>query len=175
MGIPHVVVRAPVDEAEGPGESVGDYLERVVGEKLAAACASRAPELASCAAVLVADTTVVLDGAMLAKPESVAHAREMVSSLSGRVHEVRTAFALGDASGALLHREIVTARVWFRALEPRELDAYAASGEGLDKAGGYAVQGAAMAFVPRIEGSYSCVVGLPACELSVALARLGLR
>ncbi len=175
LGIPHVVVLAPVDEAEQPNEPVDDYLMRVTHAKLASACATQSPELARAAAVLVADTTVVLDDKMLAKPESFAAARRMIASLAGRAHEVKTAFAIGSPQGAVLHGEIVSARVVFRAMAPDEIDAYAATGEGLDKAGAYAVQGGAAAFIPRIEGSFSCVVGLPACELMVALRRLGLR
>lgn len=171
LRVPHVVVVAPVDETEHPGERVDAYLSRVVGDKLASACARPLGDVAS---VLVADTTVVLDEVMLAKPSSVDDARRMIRALSGRAHDVKTAFAIGTPEGTLLHREIVATRVVFRAMSDREIDAYAESGEGLDKAGAYAVQGAAAAFIPRIEGSYSCVVGLPACEVIVALARLGL-
>jgi septum formation protein len=171
LGVPLVVVKAPVDEAERPGEGVDDYLVRVVGDKLASACAR---PLGETAAVLVADTTVVLDDTMLAKPESIADARRMIAALAGREHDVKTAFAIGGVDGGVLHREIVSTRVVFRAMTDAEIDDYAASGEGLDKAGAYAVQGRAAAFIPRIVGSYSCVVGLPACEVMVAFSRLGL-
>lgn len=171
LGVPHVVVKAPVDEDERPGERVDDYLLRVVGDKLASACAT---SLGDVAAVLVADTTVVLDDTMLAKPSSIADAARMVRALAGRDHDVKTAFALGAVDGSVLHREIVATRVTFRPMSEREIEDYAASGEGLDKAGAYAVQGRGAAFIPRIVGSYSCVVGLPACEVMVALSRLGL-
>ncbi len=171
LGVPHVVVQAPVDEDERLGESVRDYLLRVTSDKLASACNRT---LGNVAAVLVADTTVVLDKTMLAKPSSIEDAARMVRALSGRDHEVQTAFAIGAVDGSLLHQEIVATRVTFRAMTDHEIAAYAASGEGLDKAGAYAVQGRGAAFIPRIAGSYSCVVGLPACEVMVALSRLGL-
>jgi septum formation protein len=175
LGIDHVVVVAPVDEATRPGEDVDQYLCRIVKAKLGAVCSSAHPSFSGAVAVLVADTTVVLDDSMLAKPESVDHAREMIRALSGRAHEVKTAFAIGSPEGKLLHEEIVVATVVMRTIDVDEIEAYAASGEGMDKAGGYAVQGRASAFVSRIEGSFSCVVGLPACELTVALRSLGLR
>ncbi len=171
LGVPHVVVTAPVDEDERPGERVHEYLRRVTSDKLASAC-KRA--LGDVAAVLVADTTVVVDETMLAKPSSIEDAARMIRALSGRDHDVQTAFAIGAPDGSLLHQEIVSTRVTFRAMTDHEIEEYAASGEGLDKAGAYAVQGRGAAFIPRIVGSYSCVVGLPACEVVVALSRLGL-
>jgi septum formation protein len=175
LGVCHVVLQAPVDERELGGEGAHDYLLRVSRAKLDAALATRDAALAECAGVLAADTTVLIDGVMLGKPASIDEARDMLGRLSGRAHEVKTAFAIGAPEGALLHQEIVTSRVVFRAATQREIDLYAESGEGLDKAGAYAVQGGAMAFVSRIEGSYSGIVGLPACEVAVALSSLGLR
>ena len=96
----------------------------------------------------------------------------MIARLSGQTHEVYTRFALGDAED-VHHAETVVTRVTFRALGRDEIDAYAATGEGMDKAGGYAVQGRASGFVSRIEGSHTNVIGLPACEVVVALRRLG--
>jgi len=171
LGVPHVVVKAPVDEDERPGERVDDSLRRVSQDKLAGALTTK---LGDVAAVLVADTTVVLEETMLAKPTSMEDAARMVRALAGRDHDVKTAFAIGAIDGSLLHQEIVATRVTFRPMSEREIQEYAASGEGLDKAGAYAVQGRGAAFIPRIVGSYSCVVGLPACEVMVALSRLGL-
>lgn len=99
----------------------------------------------------------------------------MLLRLRGRAHDVRTAFAIGDLAGGLLHEETVNTQVVFRELGDREMNDYVAHGEGRDKAGGYAVQGAAGCFVARIEGSPTNVVGLPTCEVVVALQRLGLR
>jgi septum formation protein len=105
----------------------------------------------------------------------------MLTRLSGRAHEVRTRFLVtespanqgGDGGGAAVHGETVSTTVHFRALESEEIRRYAASGEGMDKAGAYAVQGVGSFAVQRIEGSYANVVGLPVCEVVVALKRLG--
>jgi septum formation protein len=95
----------------------------------------------------------------------------MLETLSGRVHVVTTRFAIANPT-RIEHVESVATRVVFRPLEPDEIEAYVASGEGEDKAGGYAIQGGAASFVARIEGSYGAVVGLPLAEVSVALRRL---
>jgi septum formation protein len=182
VGVPHVVVVAAADETVRPGEPAEVYLERVVGAKLDAvreAVAGGTPgDLAATSpAVLVADTIVLAEGSILGKPRETEDALRMIEQLSGRTHEVRTRFLLAPpASGSpALFAETVTTQVTFRTLSVDELRAYTASGEGLDKAGAYAVQGLAAAFVSRIDGSYTNVVGLPACEVVVALARLGLR
>jgi septum formation protein len=99
----------------------------------------------------------------------------MLARLSGKTHEVMTRFAIGAMDGGEpLHAETVVTRVTFRAIAADELAAYVATGEGRDKAGAYAAQGRAGGFVSRIDGSYSCVVGLPACEVVVALRALKL-
>jgi len=177
LGVAFTACAASVDESVRAGEAVDAYLGRVTRAKLEAVRAGLPPELrASAAAVLVADTSVVLDGVILGKPADEREGRAMIESLAGRAHEVRTRFVLAPPAGgaAALHDETVTTRVVFRALAPGEAAAYAATGEGTDKAGGYAAQGRAAAFVSRIEGSYTNVVGLPACELVVALRALGL-
>jgi septum formation protein len=164
LGVPFVVHVAAANEDVHPGESPDAYLERVVRAKLAA-CRTGAPP----GPILVADTTVVCDGAILGKPADEEEAYGMIQRLAGRTHEVKTRFAIDE-----LHEETVTTRVTFRAVDDDEARAYARSGEGLDKAGGYAVQGRAAGFAQRIDGSYSNVVGLPACEVVVALRRLAL-
>jgi septum formation protein len=164
--VPFVVVSASADESVRPGETPDAYLERVTRAKLEAV-RRVAPKGAP--AILVADTTVVLDGAILGKPEDVADAERMIARLAGRAHEVKTRFAIDTR-----HEETVTTRVTFRPLSPSQIRAYAESGEGLDKAGAYAVQGLGAAIVSRVEGSYTNVVGLPACEVVVALTSLGL-
>jgi len=100
----------------------------------------------------------------------------MIARLSGKTHEVWTRFAIGAPSfpARVLHEETVRTRVTFRVLTPSQVAGYVASGEGKDKAGAYAVQGRGAGIVSRIEGSYTNVVGLPACEVMVALERLGL-
>jgi septum formation protein len=172
LGLPLRVVSLDVDERMRAGESAAAYLERIALDKLAHAAA----HAAGCGGVLVADTSVIVDGSVLGKPASNEEARAMIAALSGRDHEVWTRFAIASGSdpSVALHAETVSTRVTFRALEDDEIDAYAATGEGLDKAGAYAIQGIGAFAVSRIEGSYSNVVGLPACEVITALRRVGL-
>jgi septum formation protein len=175
LDLPVVVRAADIDEVQHPAEPADAYLARVVLAKLEAVRASALP---TAAGVLVADTIVVDPrGFVLGKPGGQAEARAMIDRLAGITHEVRTRFVLGglglEAREAPDYAETVTTRVTFRGLSPEEANAYAVSGEGFDKAGGYAVQGRAAAFVERIEGSYTNVVGLPLCELVVALRGLG--
>lgn len=174
LGLPLVVASASIDETPRDGEAPPDYLARVTRDKLAAV--ARLPEAARAGAVIVADTTVILDDRPLGKPADAAEARAMLRSLSGRAHHVSTCFALsGPADPALVvHQETVTSRVVFRALDDDEIAGYAATGEGLDKAGAYAIQGIGAFAVARVEGSYSNVVGLPACEVISALRATGL-
>jgi septum formation protein len=174
LGLPLLVAPAVVDETPFPAEKPALYLTRVTAAKLAAA--ARLPEAAGAGALIVADTTVILDDRPLGKPAGEAEARAMLRALSGRVHRVCTCFAIASPQdGARArHCEIVTSRVVFRDLDDDEILAYAATGEGLDKAGGYAIQGIGAFAVARIEGSYSNVVGLPACEVVSALRRAGL-
>ena len=193
LRVPFVVHVVPADESTLPGEGASAYLERVVLAKLEAVAGafdprSSAPaEVRETSAVLVADTSVIENGAILGKPESTDEAEAMIARLAGRTHEVWTRFAIGAslavAFGAdpsplvvpkVLHAETVITRVTFRSLTAARIRAYAESGEGSDKAGGYAVQGLGAGLVARIEGSYTNVVGLPACEVIVALEGLGL-
>jgi septum formation protein len=174
LGIPVRVLSGDVDESERPGEGAPDYLERVVLAKLDAV--GRQASATAAGALLVADTSVVVDGRILQKPADEAEARAMLTALSGRAHLVMTRFAVampGDPT-RIAHAETVCSTVVFRPLEADEIAGYAASGEGLDKAGAYAVQGLGAFAVARVEGSYSNVVGLPACEVVVALRALGL-
>ncbi len=182
LGVPFVVVVADADESVRVGESAAAYLERVAVAKLDGVCAKLADASATegGAVVLVADTSVIVDGAILGKPRDGADGLAMLERLAARTHEVHTRFVLGmsgqrAAARAPLHAETVVTQVTFRPLAPGEARAYVASGEGRDKAGGYAVQGLGASFTQRIDGSYTNVVGLPACELAVALRSLGLR
>lgn len=173
LGVPIVVRAVNADETVLAGEAARTYLERIVGVKLSAAF--DVPEAREVTTVLVADTSVIVDGDILGKPVDADEAAAMIGRLAGRSHEVWTRFAIGDAaSRAVLHAETVETVVTFRALSAARVRAYAESGEGLDKAGGYAVQGLGAGIVSRIEGSYTNVVGLPACEVAQALERLGL-
>ncbi len=174
LGLPLIVAPAVVDETPLPDEAPLAYLERVAAAKLAAA--AELPVAARAAAILVADTTVILDDRPLGKPADEAEARAMLRALSGRAHHVSTCFAISAAAdpARALRRETVTTRVVFAALGDDEIAAYAATGEGLDKAGAYAIQGIGSFAVARIEGSYTNVVGLPACEVVAALRETGL-
>jgi len=201
LRVPFVVHVAAADETVHEGEAPAAYLERVVLAKLRAVAGVYAPgsnaaaDVRATSAVLVADTSVIDGGAILGKPADADEAETMIARLAGRTHEVWTRFVIGRVAGSAgantsagsagantstgsavepVHAETVITRVTFRPLTPARIRAYAESGEGLDKAGGYAVQGLGAGIVARIEGSYTNVVGLPACELLVALEELGL-
>jgi len=119
------------------------------------------------------DTVVVRDDCILGKPADAAAAAAMLRSLSGRSHEVVSGYAVFDRNrGRTLSGAVVT-RVWFKALTEQEIAGYLATGEPFDKAGAYAIQGLGAFMVPRIEGSYPNVVGLPLCEVIAALEELG--
>jgi septum formation protein len=177
LGVPFVVCIADVDESTRHGETPQAYLERIARAKLEAVRGRvSAPGGGETAGILVADTVVIApDGGLLGKPVDDDEARVMVQRLGGATHEVSTRFLLAESAGTAppLHAQTVTTRVTFRTVDPDEVNAYAATGEGRDKAGAYAVQGRASAFVERIEGSYSGVVGLPLCEVVVALRAVG--
>jgi septum formation protein len=176
LGVPIRIVPADVPEEVLPGESPEAYLERIVRDKLAAVLARlRAGDDTGCG-VLVADTIVLLDDRILGKPRDVAEAVELLTALCGREHRVFTRYALSRSEGAsvpLVERS-VESRVWLRVASSEEISRYAGTGEGLDKAGAYAVQGVGAFLVRRIEGSYSNVVGLPACEVVEDLLKSGL-
>jgi septum formation protein len=171
LGIPLLVVPVDIDERQRQGETPEAYLGRVVDDKLRAVLADDRAHAAS--VVLVADTIVLLEGRILGKPADAVEARSMLTLLSGCTHEVRTRFALGAPGQTTVHAETVGTTVEFRALDTDEIDRYVATGEGTDKAGGYAIQGIGSFAVRRIEGSYANVVGLPVCEVILALRRTG--
>jgi septum formation protein len=152
-GIPFIVRAAAVDETARAHETPENYVRRLAEAKALAVPA--APE----EAVLGADTTVVIDHEMLAKPADAADARRMLAMLSGRRHEVLTGICLKRGKERICDHAVTA--VWFAPLSARQIDDYVASGEPMDKAGAYAVQGAASKFIPRIEGCYFNVVGLP--------------
>lgn len=122
--------------------------------------------------VLAADTVVDCDGAALGKPRDAAEAARMLELLSGREHQVHTAFALG-IPGHVPHVECATTRVWFYRLQPDEIAEYVATGEPMDKAGAYGIQGRAAALVERIDGDFYTVMGLPLSRVVRAMRRLG--
>ncbi|HTB77579.1 MAG TPA: Maf family protein [Polyangiaceae bacterium] len=175
LGVPFVVCSADVDESAREGEAPEAYVERVALAKLRAVCARYPGKEAG---VLVADTIVVApDLTLLGKPRDDDEGRAMLERLAGATHQVSTRFVLAASSlhaeAQPDHSQTVTTQVTFRALLPSEIRAYVASGEGRDKAGSYAAQGNAAAFVERIDGSFTSVVGLPVCEVLIALRALG--
>jgi septum formation protein len=153
-GISYTIRVAPVDETPLAQEQPEAYVRRLAEAK------ARAVPAAPDEIVLGADTTVVIDGEMLAKPAGEADARRMLGLLSGRRHEVLTGICLKRGAEQIVDHAVTA--VWFAPMSSREIDEYAASGEPMDKAGAYAVQGAASKFITRIEGCYFNVVGLPA-------------
>jgi septum formation protein len=155
-----------VDETPHRGESPRDYVRRLAAQKSAAIAA----RLGAGATVLAADTAVVLGGAILGKPLDRGEAAAMLGRLAGRPHEVMTGVSVRQGPREV--GRVETTAVWFAPMTPEDIAWYAASGEGLDKAGGYAIQGLASRFIPRIEGSYSNVVGLPISAVVEALSVL---
>ncbi|PLY06451.1 MAG: septum formation inhibitor Maf [Desulfuromonas sp.] len=119
------------------------------------------------------DTIVLCDGIILGKPEDEAHATAMLRKLSGREHQVLSGYAVIDRESGREIAEAVSTRVRFRRLTDGEIARYIATGEPADKAGSYAIQGLGVCFVAGIEGSYTNVVGLPLCRLTLALEELG--
>jgi septum formation protein len=152
-GIPFQVRTAPVDESPLAHEKPEDYVRRVAEMKVLAIKPS--PD----EVVLGADTTVVIDSEMLAKPEDAADAKRMLTMLSGRRHEVLTGICIWRQRGIV--RDWAATHVWFAEMGERTIDEYVASGEPMDKAGAYAIQGLASKYIERIDGDYFNVVGLP--------------
>lgn len=175
VGIPLVTLAPHVDETFGHDEPALDYLARVTSAKLDAVRALAREQHVSSGAMLVADTCVHANGAIVDKPLGPDDARRALAMLAGCTHQVSTRFVIGSGDGLLVvHEETVTTDVTMRALTPGEIDAYVATGEPLDKAGAYGIQGGAAGFVLRIDGSYTAVVGLPLAEVVVALRSAGL-
>ena len=158
-----------VDERPRAGEPPRDYVRRLAMEKSAAAMA----HLATRADVIVlgADTAVVVDGDILGKPQDDADAARMLGRLSGRRHDVMTGLSL--RTGTTERGRVEMTAVTFVELGDSEVAWYVASGEGRDKAGAYAIQGLASHFIPKIDGSYSNVVGLPIASVDELLKELG--
>ena len=171
---PDEVIAADVDETPRPRELPRLYVERLAREK-AAAVRMRLPEAVSAnAIVLGADTVVACGRRILPKAEDDATVTKCLNMLSGRRHEVLTSIALIDAAGVLRTRTVST-KVSFRRLDDSEIASYVRNGEGLGKAGGYAVQGRAAVFARAVNGSYTNVVGLPLTETHALLTACGLQ
>ena len=161
-----------VDETPLPDESAGIYVLRIARAKAAIAVRQLLQRGLPQRPVLAADTTIVFDDWIIGKPEDSVHAARLLRSLSGREHQVLTAVVL--ASREQVETQISVSSVWFRELDDAEIRRYVASGEPLDKAGAYAIQGRGAAFVARIEGSYSGIMGLPLAETADLLQRFNI-
>lgn len=197
IGVDYTIVDAPIDEVRQADEPPGQFVERMACEKAQAGLAALGNARAG--PVLAADTAVVVDEQVLGKPRDVEHAMAMLGALSGRMHRVISAVALagvdargtGDGvvdnearepaegpvagDGSRMPRVMTrVSRVWFREIGLDERRGYCASGEPLDKAGAYAIQGRAAIFVARLDGSYSGVMGLPLFETALLLREAGI-
>jgi septum formation protein len=160
---------ADVDETPRPNEGAADYVTRIARAKAEAGWRHIMQRRVRAQPVLAADTTVVLDGEILGKPADGQDAQRMLRRLSGRAHHVLTAVAVGYKER--VESALSTSTVEFRQLEDEEIRRYVASGEPMDKAGSYAIQGRAASFVRTMSGSYSGVMGLPLFETAQLLRR----
>lgn len=169
-GLPFDVITADIDETPHPAEPAAAYTLRLSREK-AQAVAAQVP---NGALVLAADTTVADTDAILGKPADPVEARAMLDQLRARTHQVYTALTVLDTRTGQAQSEIVCTDVHMRDYAPHEVEAYIASGDPFDKAGGYAIQNRAFAPVDRCDGCFSNVMGLPVCQVIDLLARFGL-
>jgi len=167
-GVSFTVIPSNIKEVLLPGESPDDYALRVAREK-AQEIAHRSAE----SWILGADTIVEIDGQVLGKPQDMADGFRMLQLLSGRTHEVKTAFVILDSTGQIKAQQVVTSRVTFKPLSDTQIREYLLTGEPFDKAGAYAVQGLGSVLIETVEGSYTNVVGLPVEEVLAALHTLG--
>lgn len=167
VGVPIEVRPSNVDETELPGEDPAAYVARVARAK--ADAAPRPPG----AWVLAADTTVTIDGAILGKAETPEAAAAMLRRLSGRAHQVMTAFVLAGGAPERRREQVVVTDVVMVALDEAAIADYVASRDWHDKAGAYAIQGIAAALVREVRGSVTNVAGLPLAEVIAALRELG--
>ena len=155
------------------GESPKAYVQRVTGLKLQAALARMKQRGLPAAPVLCSDTTVALGKTILGKPEDAAHAHDMLARLSGHTHRVLTAVAIGTARKQ--RNTLSVSQVRFATLTRPQIQHYVASGEPMGKAGAYAVQGRAAAYIEHISGSYSGIMGLPMFETAQLLRQFGFK
>lgn len=177
LGVPHtLLLPTPDEDAEAletvlPCEAPADYVQRVTRLKLDAAMRRRVLRGLPDAPVLCADTTVALGRSILGKPRDAVDAARMLARLSGRSHRVLTAVAVGQ--GARVVQVLSVSQVRFVPMSAAEIETYVASSEPMGKAGAYAVQGLAAAYIARISGSYSGIMGLPLHETAHALRQFG--
>jgi septum formation protein len=168
-GFPFTVMSSAVDETPIPGESAQDLVQRLADAK-AELVAARA---VGPAIVIAADTAVLIDGEILGKPRTTDDASHMLTRLGGRVHSVVTGVTLIRLPDAERRSFVETTLVHFAPLSPEDLAHYLATEEPFDKAGAYAIQGRAGRYIPRIDGCYYNVVGLPLARVCHALSEMG--
>ena len=168
IGIPHEVRPADLDESLLPGERPPEHAERLAREKAAAISAAH-----QAAVVIAADTIVVLDGEILGKPRDPEEAERTLRRLAGRTHTVHTAVAV--AWNSRLESGVESVEVTFRPLTDERIAAYVATGEPMDKAGAYGIQGYGAVIVERVHGDYFAVMGLALGRLVGLLERVGLK
>lgn len=168
IGIAHEVLDVEILEIPRAEELAVDYVQRMAREKAAAGWSRLPSQTRDSARVLAADTEVILDGVIFGKPVDADDAARMLRQLSGREHEVLTGVALADASGTqtVLNRTLVR----FAGLNEATIADYIGTGEPFGKAGAYAIQGHALAFIAHVAGSHTGVMGLPLYETSALLA-----
>lgn len=169
VGLEFDIVIPDVDETFAGGESPGEFALRLSREKALSVSRGLKGEYY----VIGADTIVVADDLILGKPSDEIDAALMLNTISGKEHTVSTAFTITKPKHKVLHSEIVTTRVSVKSLEPHEIQGYIKTGECMDKAGAYAIQGIGAFMVRGIEGSYTNVVGLPLVEVLEALKKIG--
>ncbi len=162
--IPFTVQVADIDEAMDPGKDPAAEVARVSRAK-AEAIPRKEEDV-----VIAADTIVVLDGLVLGKPKDKAHATAMLTALSGKDHQVMTGVTVARGNALLTHTEIT--HIHFRKLSQKEIAAYVATGEPMDKAGSYGIQGGAALFAEKMNGDYYNVMGLPVCRLYQMLQQI---
>lgn len=172
VGLEFATLAPRVDERVAAAESAPDAVLRLAADKARAGDLLRQAQARPAHPVLAADTMVVIEGEVLGKPRDAAQAAAMLARLSGRTHRVLTAVVLRDGESA--RHCCCESLVTMKALCRREIERYWASGEPADKAGAYAIQGLGSAFVARLEGSYSSVVGLPLFETRQLLIEAGI-
>jgi len=172
-GMAFEVYAPQVEEARRPNEAVEKMVTRLAEAKARAAAESVGKK--NRAIIIGADTAVELDGEIFGKPRDAADAREMLSYLSGRTHHVLTGIYVLRLPDGATRSAVERTAVTFAPLDPNEIGAYVTSGEPFGKAGGYAIQGRAGRYIPRIEGCYFNVVGLPLARLYALLGDLGWR
>jgi septum formation protein len=181
VGAEFEIQPADIDESTRPREAAHDYVTRLARAKASAVFTAGA-------VVVAADTTVVVDDQILGKPGDAETARSMLDRLAGRAHEVLTGVAvavdppsdaidvlLGGRDGPSVIDTVVATTVWLTELTPAEIDWYVGTGEPMDKAGAYGIQGIGGMFVPYLHGSYQNVVGLPLADLDELLSEVGHR